>query len=530
MYNSFYKVALLSLTVLAFASCDKDFNEIGSTIVGEDHYDVLTKLDVPVEANTIATGPVESRNLPVNPLGVYRNPVFGTTTASFVTQVELSTIPTIDPALHPEVERVYLTVPYFSTLKQTTADGTKIYDLDSIYGPTDGKIDLKVYRSGYYMRNIAYDGDSQESQLFYTNQKADFDAVKVGAPLNNETDPSQNSAFIFRGTEYAITGIDDDTETEPVTTKYAPGMFLTLDKAAFQQAIINAPAGQLSSNNAFRNYFRGLYFKVEPTSTPGQLAMLNFKAGSVTINYKEDRVTDGVTIRVNKTIVLKMAGNTASLLENQNESVYTQGLAQAPGANTRLFLKGGEGSVASIDLFGTEDLNSNNVPDVLDQMRAENWLINEANLIFYVDQEAMATAPEPNRIYLYDITNKRPLFDYNTDGSNGITPKFAKSVFGGILEKQTGANPRGIRYKVRITNYINNLVNKDSTNVRLGVAVTEDINSYSMVQQKTGNPILKNVVPTSSVMNPLGTILYGNAPGVPADKRLKLEIYYTKPE
>jgi hypothetical protein len=32
-----------------------------------------------------------------------------------------------------------------------------------------------------------------------------------------------------------------------------------------------------------------------------------------------------------------------------------------------------------------------------------------------------------------------------------------------------------------------------------------------------------------SVMSPLGTILYGSSPSVPDDKRLKLEIYYTKP-
>jgi hypothetical protein len=31
-------------------------------------------------------------------------------------------------------------------------------------------------------------------------------------------------------------------------------------------------------------------------------------------------------------------------------------------------------------------------------------------------------------------------------------------------------------------------------------------------------------------MNPLGTILYGTGTGVPEDKKLKLEINYTKPK
>jgi len=37
-------------------------------------------------------------------------------------------------------------------------------------------------------------------------------------------------------------------------------------------------------------------------------------------------------------------------------------------------------------------------------------------------------------------------------------------------------------------------------------------------------------VPVSSVVHPFGTILYGNNPAVPEEKRARLEIFYTKPE
>jgi hypothetical protein len=39
-----------------------------------------------------------------------------------------------------------------------------------------------------------------------------------------------------------------------------------------------------------------------------------------------------------------------------------------------------------------------------------------------------------------------------------------------------------------------------------------------------------NRIPVTSVINPLGTILYGgvNSPNIPAAKKMKLEIYYTK--
>jgi hypothetical protein len=38
---------------------------------------------------TIKIGPIESNNLPVNALGIFDNPAFGTTTANFATQLVL---------------------------------------------------------------------------------------------------------------------------------------------------------------------------------------------------------------------------------------------------------------------------------------------------------------------------------------------------------------------------------------------------------------------------------------------------------
>jgi hypothetical protein len=70
--------------------------------------------------------------------------------------------------------------------------------------------------------------------------------------------------------------------------------------------------------------------------------------------------------------------------------------------------------------------------------------------------------------------------------------------------------------------------NADSTNVKLGVVVTESIGVASFNKLKTANSVF-SIVPTASVLNPLGTILYGGHPAVPEDKRLRLEIIYTKP-
>ncbi len=42
MYNtSFFKKILLVVGVLCLYSCDKDYNEIGADVLGENHFDFL---------------------------------------------------------------------------------------------------------------------------------------------------------------------------------------------------------------------------------------------------------------------------------------------------------------------------------------------------------------------------------------------------------------------------------------------------------------------------------------------------------
>ena len=74
-----------------------------------------------------------------------------------------------------------------------------------------------------------------------------------------------------------------------------------------------------------------------------------------------------------------------------------------------------------------------------------------------------------------------------------------------------------------------------SDNIRIGVAVIESINIPENAYINPANPISiggdqVDFVPVSSVMNPLGTILYGtNVSAADEDKKLKIEIYFTKP-
>ena len=546
MYKTFLKKCLFFVILLLIvASCDNGFNELGSDIVGNDNFeygdpetfDVLT-------VNDKNLGAVESLDLPVNALGIYNNPVFGEIKSHLAIQLQLATLnPTI--AANPVLDSVVLSIPYFSRKTATAAGGVGTYEIDSIYEPLHSKLKLQIYESGYFIRDL--EPNTQQTQRYYTDQNTDFNTNKIGTLLNNapaaqnsETNTiisSENDQFFFSAKEHyeVVKKISDPTK-DSLTYRTPPGIRFILNKGFFQNKIFGtAAAGKLLNNNVFKEYFRGLYFNVDKSGAEaGNLGMMNFKLGKITLYYKEDksvpkrdangnilRDADGniiyVIVRDPKTLLLNLNGKSVSLLENGPAPV-------ALTDDSRLYLKGGEGSMATIDLFG----GGNSAE--LQALRAKKWVVNDASLTFFIDDAAMAGAIEPNRIYLYDLTNKRPIVDYYSDQTtNGGKANYGKTTFNGIIKKKLG---RGTEYKIRLTNHMRNIISKDSTNVKLGLVVTQNVALTHINRKlKTTSANGLNYLPSASVINPFGTILYGTGgTNVSTNKKLQLKIYFTKPK
>jgi uncharacterized protein DUF4270 len=557
---SLVKKLLLLFSVVFFASCDKDFNTIGSDIVGDDYFDFQRHEFNGLTAFDSITGPVQSNNLTLNSLGVYDNPAFGVGTSHFVTQAELQ-VTNVTVGANPTIDSVWVYVPHFSKQTGTTTEGVRTYELDSVYGG-EQRFGLKIYENGYYLND--YNPDNTNGvQRHFSNEKSKVEtrllgsdgsgnSVLNGSPLNNGLS-NENTDFSFNASERIIyktngnglyvdaagvvlpTAQQGDLTKRVVKERFAPGLWINLNKDYFRKRILEAPASKLANNNAFKEYFRGLYFQAEanssPSDPPGAMAMFDFSKGYIRISYKVDG--SGTTPRIKKTLTLKLTGNTVNFFDTN------YALPSDNATDKRLYLKGGNGSMAFINVFG-DDTSADGVnnPDELVRLKEKGWMINEANLTFYVDKTAMAGVDglvEPDRIYLYDAKNKRPIIDYYADGStNGINPKLNKRGFGGIIEREA-VTKKAIKYKIRLTEYLKACLEKDSTNFKLGLVVSENINNSSnayLLPTAVGlQP--KRVVPLSSVISPLGTILYG--PGIIEgdanyDKRLKLEIYYTKPD
>ena len=564
--NSFLKLLFLVSLVSFFASCDKDFNEIGSNVVDNDHFGLILDESNAVIAYNQPTGSVETSNLSINSLGYYNNPFFGKTRASVVSQVILDTVnQTI--GTNPIVTKVELSLPYFSHLVSTDATtGDHTYELDSVQGYVKvsdkkvfNKIKLSVYESNYYLRDYDAALGFLDTQKYYSGATSDFDANKNPNRLNDDADASQNNEFLYSAAEIKTYKLVDGVST--VDTRSAPGMRLKLRTEFFQDKLFGPSAsGKFLNNNIFKEYFRGLYFKADNSSSSteqGSMALLNFKLGKVIVTYNVTVTSStGVPSTKEMKFGISLSGNSVNLLENNYTSQYTSGLASNSNATTgayNLYPKGGEGSMTVIELFDKTDIKGwdkttgafvsgqNNISDQLEDIRhpADNktLLVNEANLTFYIDKTKMTGATEPNRVYLYDLNNHTPIIDYYYDNTVASNVKNNKYVHGGIIEKETLStivDKRGIKYKIRLTNHLRNLISKDSTNVRLGLVVTESIAiaTNSKLKNATSglNPFSK--IPTCSVLNQLGTVLFGN--NIPASdpnyaNRLKLEIFYTKP-
>jgi hypothetical protein len=154
-------------------------------------------------------------------------------------------------------------------------------------------------------------------------------------------------------------------------------------------------------------------------------------------------------------------------------------------------------------------------------------VVNEARLVFYVDQNALAgtSLPEPPRLYLYNADTKLPIVRFNTEVYEDDTPLGVFKNYDGILQSENG---RGTKYAVRITDHINNIILRDSTNAPLALGVTADIRvNFASTAKFTNGETDK--LPVMATTTPLGTVLYGNNVSEEiAGKKLQLEIFYTK--
>jgi hypothetical protein len=496
--------------IIVLSSCQEDISTIGSEILGTETPNGILDDSQTIISYSRKLGPLQSNRLPAYQFGVYNDPVFGKSTVNLLSQLTLGSN---DPKFgnNPLVDSVFVYLPYFSTA--TTVDSVTTYELDSIYG--SAPINVSVFASNYFLRDYDPDTGFEEFQNYYTTQGPLFES-NLGPLLGSVEN------FVPSKVGYIIN--PDEANEE----KIAPGLRIKLHSRFFKKNILDMEgSAELRNSNNFKNFLRGIYFKVESPGDNGSHFIFDVKKAYVSIFYSFDK-EDTPAERDNEVFKLNFGGINVNTFSNQlPEQIQTAiDNPNTETGNENLYLRGGDGIISVVELFG-KDNDNNGVADDLEILRNKKWLINEANLIFYVNKDLMVGgSTEPERIIIYDLKNSNILIDYNLDPTNGLQPINALTNHYGRLQR--GSDDNGEYYKLKITSHISNLINKDSTNVPLGIVVSQNVLEQSTA--KLQNPMEPSIeqIPTSSVISPEGTILYGNAT-TNQEKRLKLQIYYTEP-
>ena len=411
---------------------------------------------------------------------------------------------------------------------QNPNSGATLYDVDSLLGNRDASFKIKVQELDYYLRSYDPTDNFESFQKYYSDetQLLNFAGFTIH---DDEVSIDTNEIVIYKEDD---PDTDDVDESEEVKERLTPRLRLPLDKDFFQRKIIDHEGSDDMTNaDNFNIYFKGLVLQAYDFSDD-LLMILDYSNAKINIEYEydkynkndtDDNTSDDTIDKVKANYELNLSGNQINVF---NKSAYNQDILNNLNSSenlSRVFLKGGEGLIAEIDLFIDNDGNN-----VLDEIRANGWLVNEANLTMYVDKDKINESGnliEPFRVYLYDIDAKTPLPDYYIDNSTGPKKSNVKIVHSGILELDE--DDKGLKYKIRISEHIKNIVRNDSISPKLGLAVSSSISNSVNTDVKTTD--IMKYIPLATAINPLGTVLIGPNPEPENfDKRMRLEIYYTE--
>ncbi|MCF7566937.1 DUF4270 domain-containing protein [Sabulilitoribacter arenilitoris] len=559
------KFSSIFLLVMAlFIACDKDFNSIESDVLGKDNANFNTdSLNLQILAYNKKLNSLQINGLSSNLFGVFNDPAFGQTTASIITQI---TPNTFSPNFgdNPEIDSVVLSIPYYSKQVGTEEGTTNIkYSIeDSLYG--NSPVKLTIYRNNYFLRDFNPSSEFNETQNYFSNASASTNSALDGTNVINFEDHKGEMIYDYyddnEQKHYLPSGkaiILKSTEgEEEVVDRQVPALRVHLDKDYWKTVIIDKEGDPaLSNTNNFRDYFRGLYFKAEPINGAGNMTFFNLSSANITIYYSKDSTVDGQRTQSNYS--LNFTGNTLNTFINDYSIALTNG--NKTTGDERLYLKGAEGSMAVVDLFGGEmvecedesgvitmrtpldcfkktyrelDENGEYLPKVNGDFPLKR-LINEAHLLIYEDENA-DNGGDPDfhkfdRLYAYDIKNNIPTIDYSLDptGSQNTNSNPLNSKIFSLGQRITDNN--GIsKYKIRITEHLNNILLKDSTNTKLGLLLSTNVNLTNNFKiLDSGDEVTET--PAAAILTPRGTTLYGNHQNVPENRKMKLEIFFTEP-
>lgn len=566
------KLLSIVLLLLILTSCNKQFSDVGAEVFPPSSIQGK-KAMYPVKVSHTLIDKVQTNTMPVRQLGQRNDNLFGATNAALVTQMSLGSYPPNFGEKTAQMEadenfnemetvtNVWLEIPFFTNQKDADGDGLiaaydiddsdpnsdsdgdgvsdfaernngtdptnpdtdddgtpdgqdtetenpypdiKRYGIDSLFGDRQATFDVQVTKLNYFLRQLDPNQNFEQAQAYYSNFPiATFKDQELG-----------NATIQIDENEIIVEGEGNDNLT--------PRLRVPLNSAIFQQLLLNKEgSSELSSIQNWQDYFKSI--AVETTNFSSPLLMLldvNNMVIRVAYTYKSIVAdSDPIEIEDKTNDYLINAGfiKFNTLTKTAPADAILNNIVSA-SPSEHIAIGGGLGSLATINLF--ED------NEVLEDIKGRPWILNEANLKFYVDKQTVQTygLSLPHRLYLYNAVTAEPLADFTQDGTN--TTNLSKTIYGGFLieedEKQY--------YKIRITEHLRNIISNDSLNAPLHLSLTNSLDVQPPIMTKAINNGTIDKLPAGGVATPKSAVFIGPNPSDPevADLKLQLELFYTE--
>lgn len=409
----------------------------------------------------------------------------------------------------------------------------RVYEIDSIYGNRDSEFNLQVHELTYYLNNLDSNDNFESAQIYYSNRDY-YDEGYIGETLFNGQIKLNFGEVRLNFAEDDLASEDID-ETTLIETRLSPRLRIPLNKNFFQKNLIELEGTNFLLDDAtYQKRMRGIIIRGDNFSD-NLYMLLDIQNAEINVKYvfddyntqgTLDDLSDDIIEKRERNLTLTLGNTRINSLKNSAFNSAIKNRIEASLNNQpsdKLF-------VQSSRLHGKIRLFSNENPEVneiLNNIREEKLLVNQANLIFYVDPETITEEITAQRIYLYNFKNGLPISDYIIDlSTSNFGTNSNKSTFGGILELSEDGKP--YLYKFNLTNHITNIIKNDSLNYDLGLAITGNIENPFTIKAKTSEEGLDIDYPLSATLNPLGTVLVGSHPdSTSVNKKVKLELIYS---
>lgn len=522
-------LGVMGLLFLTTISCEKDFTDVGSTIIKNDKFNTKTvEFDVELTQNNVTAvnaGNTEIANLGEYLLGVYKKENAKTLQAGIVSQLIIPSLSTKEKIKkeanlkdgefisEPILDKVILKIPVQATLKNSK------FKIDSLLGNPNKSFSVNVYRNLTFLNTLNPQKPS-EKLTYLSNKKYDKESTKLNKQTAiNFSNLAKDTLFIFNRTLSNKVTFKDTLKVVN-NTKANPFIVIELDKEVFKKAIFdkylnkdNKIALELSSQDAFNNYFRGII--IEAIGDDGAMIPLTTAVGTLKpsvdfIHTSTIKDKNGVPLKDSKSNYRVVEKTDSFYFGGITNSIYNMS-GDALLANN-IVLQGTAGTVATVKIL-EKDSDNNGISD-LEELRKKQILINNASLVFDINTTVADSLKTPKRLFLFK-NEKDKLGNILPTKISGLYYTQSDVTNGKLnLEEEKPDN-----YAFNIRYHISEIIAGKSSNSELSLRI---FNTTDVIANNSGDSSVKNYN-----WNPRSVSLLNNS--TKGGKRgAKLTIFYTE--